>query len=440
MQERKITYKFEFYRLEFTNLKENNVECALLTGKVYNSSSEFHFKKYLSLLKNGEWKLQRLVWNRKPPSSFDSIEFIQQLVDKAAPLLYPINMWPGEQTETGARLTINQKIAPEDKKDDVAVSFRSQILGIPSPPWDEIWPLIVNRVNHDEHFTVQGFTNEEIIRAIEQLELVFPSSWVKKQFKLEAKKHNAVLSMGMDFPPESDFWYPAYHIGRTALGAICIDPGWNFLVELGLAINDLKEVSGIEKIKDSLTKYSGNQHCVCLANDLNQRGLLIELEPLIGNGPYKNDITIDYNSKIIDIESKAFTSNNPDKSLAKEINKKIECLPNNYDRTLVFYAVLIENGVFDKEKEIVFYKSISKLPELSDKITAVIGGKLFVDASGGHLKRDSEEIFVNQNAKHPLSEEELRDIFKKNYSDINYPIYGIGSYFYFSNETKNDNP
>jgi hypothetical protein len=441
VQERKITYKFEFYSLDFTYLQENNVNCALFTGKVYNMSSEFHFKKYLSLLLTGEWKLQQLVWNRRPPSSFDSIEFIQQLVNKAAPLLYPINMWPGEQTEKGARLTVNQKIAPEDKKDDVTVSFRSQLLSIPSPSWDEIWSLIINRVKHDEHFKVQGFSNVEVIRAIEQLELVFPSSWVKKQFKLEAKNQNIDQSMGMEFPPESDFWYPAYHIGRTAIGSICIDPGWNFLVELGLAINDLKEVSGIHKIINSLTKYSGNQHCICLANDLNKRGLLNELEPLIGNGPYKNDITINYNGKILDIESKAFTSNKPDKALDKEIKKKIECLPNNYERPLIFYAVLIENGVFDRGKELAFYKAISNLSnELSDKITAVVGGKLFVDASGGHLKRDSEEIFVNPNAKHALSEDELRDIFKKNYSDVTYPIYGIGTYFYFSNETKNNNP
>ncbi len=433
MKEKEVTYKFEFYRLDFSQLIEINVNCALFTGKVYNSSSEYHFKKHLSLLETGEWKLQRLVWNRKPPSSFDSIEFIKQLVNKAAALLYPINMWPGEQTDKGARLTLNQKIAPEDKKDEVAISFRSQLLNFPSPSWDEIWTLIINRVKHDEHFRIQGFSNEEVILAIKKLALVFPPSWVKKQFKLEAKNQNINQSMGMEFPPESDFWYPAYHIGRTALGAICIDPGWNFLIEIGLAINDLKKVSGIDKIINSLTKYSGNQHCLCLANDLNKRELLIELEPLIGNGPYRNDITINYNSKIIDIESKAFTSNKPDKALDKEIKKKIECLPNDYDRPLIFCAVLIENGVFDRQKELAFYDSISNLSaELSDKITAVVGGKLFVDASGGHLKRDSEEIFVNPNAKRPLTEEELREIFRKNYTDVTYPMYGIGSYFYFS--------
>ena len=61
----------------------------------------------------------------------ETIDFIRQLTDKAAGMLYPINMWSGEQTDSGAKITMNQKITPKDVEHKDSVSFRPNILSIP---------------------------------------------------------------------------------------------------------------------------------------------------------------------------------------------------------------------------------------------------------------------------------------------------------------------
>ena len=58
--------------------------------------------------------------------------------------------------------------------------------------------------------------------------------------------------MGTEFPPDHEFWFPAYHLARTALGAICIDPGWNYLVEIGLSLSELTGFNGLQKLEQQL--------------------------------------------------------------------------------------------------------------------------------------------------------------------------------------------
>ena len=438
MSQKGINFSYIFQALDFVHIETSQTNCALFSGKVFNDKSEYFFRQYLSLLENGEWKLERFDWNKKPNPLLETKDFLGKLTNKAASLLYPINMWAGEQTESGAKIIMNQKIAPKDVEDNVNVSFRPNILSMPSPSWENIWEKIENRVKYDDHFKVQGFSEEELLAAFDKLKNIFPGTWIKKQYKDQANQSGIKIEMGMDYPPEtSSFWYPSYHIARSSLGAICVDPGLNYLVELGLSLDRLKSVPGIKLLQNSLTKSSGNQHCICIADDFNSRGLLNEVEPQIANGAYRNDLNISYKNQSIDIELKAFTSNSPDKMLSREIKKKIDSLPKTFDRPLIFHAILIENGVFEKEREKVFYDSIDTIrDELSEGISAVVGGRIFVDSNGGRLKRDCEKICINENSRFKLLESDIKEIFKKNYETASYPIYGIGTFFYFENEKK----
>ncbi len=439
MVQKGINFSYIFQALDFVRVEESQANCALLSGKVFNDKSEYYFRQYLSLMDNGEWKLERFDWNKKPDLILETKDFLGQLTNKAASLLYPTNMWAGEQTESGAQIIMNQKIAPKDAEHKVSVSFRPNILSVPSSSWENIWAKIENRVRYDDHFKVQGFSEEELLKAFDKLKNIFPATWVKKQYKDQAEKSGLKIEMGMDYPPEtSSFWYPSYHIARSSLGSICIDPGLNYLVELGLSLDRLKDVTGFNLLQNALTKSSGNQHCICVADDFNTRGLLNEVEPQIANGSYRNDLNITYKDQSIDIELKAFTSNSPDKMLLREIKKKIDSLPKTFNRPLIFHAILIENGVFDKERENAFYHSIDTVrDELSESISAVVGGRIFVDSNGGRLKRDCAKIYVNENSRFKLLRSDIQEIFKKNYETATYPIYGIGTLFYFENEKKN---
>jgi len=436
MFQKKNNFSYIFQTLDFVTIGPSATNCALFTGKVFNDKSEYYFREYLSLIENGEWKLEKFDWNKKPNPLLETSDFLGQMVNKAASFLYPINMWAGDQTESGAKIIMNQKIAPKEDENKVTISFRPNILAIPSFDWENIWEKVENRVKYDDHFKVQGFSQQQILNAFDKLKNIFPATWIKKQYKEQAIQSGINFELGMDYPPDtSSFWYPAYHIARSSIGSICIDPGLNYLVELGLSLTRLKDFSAFNKLQTALTKSGGNQHCICVADDFHSRGLLNEVEPLIANGPFRNDLNINYKNQSIDIELKAFTSASPAKMLSKEIQKKIKSLPNTFNRPLIFHAILIENGVFEKDREDLFYDSIDLIKnELSDNISAVVGGRVFVDSNGGRLKRDCMKICINETARFQILESDIQEIFKNNYETATFPIFGLGTFFYFENK------
>lgn len=437
MLQKENKFLYIFQSLDFVRIGTNAINCALFSGKVFNSTSEYYFRQYMSLMENGEWKLEKFDWNKKPNPNLETSDFLGQMVNIAANLLYPINMWTSCQIESGAKIIVNQKIAPKEVMKNVSVSFRPNILSIKSSDWENIWTKIENRVKYDDHFKVQGFSEQQILQAFDKLKNIFPGAWIQKQYKKQAALNNVQVEMGMDYPSESSScWYPVYHIVRSSLGSICIDPGLNYLVELGLSLDRLKDVPGFNILKESLTKSAGNQHCVCVADDFNSRGLLNEIEPLIGNGSFRNDLNIIYKDQSIDVELKAFTSMSPFQKLAREINEKNRNLPKTFNKPLIFHAVLIENGIFEKDREEAFCDSINSIKnELSDKISAVVVGRVFVDSNGGRLKRDWLKIFLNETAEFQLLESDIQEIFKKNYETVAFPIFGLGTFFYFENRS-----
>jgi hypothetical protein len=343
-------------------------------------------------------------------------------------------MWPSEQNDRSAKISVNERVIPKDVRDSVLVSFRSNILTVPSANWQHLWDHIERRVDADPYFEVLGFDRITIQRVLPSIREIFPNDWARARYT--AAGHTG---MADQFEPNTNGWFPAYHLARTAHGAICRDPGWNYMIEIGLALEELREFDGIDRLKRQLTKHPGTQHHVCLAADLHKSGVLIGLEPPTGVGSASNDLLVGLREIVFQVEVKEFTSIKPAKQLKKEIADKVRKLPQRPEQPVVFHVVLNEKGFFDKKREDDFLTAITELQDsLPDQISAVVAGKRFVDSKGGRVKRDIERIVTNTTAIAPIDEQDLRVVFKANYVDVEYPLYGIGSFFVFENNSNHN--
>ncbi len=434
-----VDLHYEFQSIRF-DVAGQDIGVALTNGKIGLAGIDAPFGIAITPVADGEWGLveARCAMNVRadtgiqvPPAAnyLQDPKILKALVDRAATLLKTINAWPEDvESNRAARLVLNEKLAPSDVADRVIISFRPKMLYLPMASWDSTWPLIEGRVKADTYFRVNGFSREEVEEAIEPLREIFSGPWVRARYR-EALKEKEEPTMAADFPPGSRHWFPAYHLARTALGAICIDPGWNYLVEIGLSIRDLHGFKDLHKLTRHLAKSPGTQHHLCLAGELLRRDYLIELEP------QGNDLLVTRGKQMYEIEVKEFSSQSPTRRLSRLIERKSNRLSKSPERPVVFHAVLIENGVFEKGKEEKFFREVMGLVEfLPSNISAVVAGRRFVDSAGGRVKRDAEVIVLNPAAFAPSSKEDLAAIFARNYKTIQYPIFGIGSFFYFTNE------
>lgn len=339
----------KFNSIRFCSTERGNL--ALAEGTFQAGDDSGLFGLALAPKPDGEWLLKETRSTASIKDFVNTQEVLQVLVNRAGKLLEPVNIWPSESSNhEGALLSLNLKLAPPEVSHKVCISYRPNMLSLPTSNWEHLWTMIEGRVQADNYFTVQGFSKNDITMAIEELKLLFHSDWVRARYQATSNQ-NCIPKMAEDFPPDSEYWFPSYHFARTALGSMCIDPGWNYLVEIGLSIRELKNFDGLEKLKRQLMRSPGTQHHLCLAAELYRRGFLVALEPATGSGNYTNDLLAKINETEYHIEVKEFSSKNPGNQLRKEIRKKSEALPNTPAGPVIFHAVLLEDGVFNKGKE-----------------------------------------------------------------------------------------
>lgn len=426
---------YEFQSISFAADTSAETWVALTSGKVSVAGIDGRFGLALTPLDDGEWSLREIRCIGKFAELLHRREVLLELVNRAAALLKTVNIW-AEAAAGGecAQLFINQQLAPSQFSSRVMISFRPDMLSLPMARWNDVWSLVEARLRGDPYFRVQGFSRDDVQRAIQPLKQIFPGDWVRARYR-QACLDSADLPMAADLSQDTQGWFPAYHLARSALGAICIDPGWNYLIEIGLSILELQGFEGLPRLKNQLARNPGTQHHLCLAAELFRRGYLLELEPSTGSGGASNDLLVTCGDRKYEIEVKEFASGNPAKKLAQEMKDKCKSLPDRPERPVVFHVVLIEKGKFEKAKEDLFLKVVQGLAsDLPHQISAVIVGRRFVDASGGRVKRDVEVQILNPAALVPSNPEDLAALFAKNYEAINYPIFGIGSFFKFATE------
>jgi len=433
MIENESTIHYEIRALRFGHHGEDDLSVAIARGDATVDEDAWRFELVLTPVADGQWRLVNLGWvtDGPPPAILNDQQFVKALVNCSARLLDTINMWPSEQTCNGARLCLNERIIPDNVQDKVLVSFRANMLSVPSARWQHLWNHIERRVDADSFFEVLGFDRATVQRVLPLIKEVFSNDWTCARYAAAGNS-----GMADEFEPGTEGWFPAYHLARTAHGAICRDPGWNYLVEIGLALEKLRGFEGADRLKRQLTRSPGTQHHVCLAADLHERGVLRGLEPPTGVGAASNDLLVALGEKLFQVEVKEFTSRTPARRLRKEIADKVGKLPKTPEQPVVFHVVVSENGVFEKEREKCFLDAVVELQSsLPDQISAIVAGKRFVDSKGGRVKRDIGRVVTNPTAIVPIDEKDIRVVFEANYCNIEYPLYGIGSFFVFGNRS-----
>ncbi len=421
-----LNIRYEIKGLRFERREPDRLPVAVVRGDATVTCQVFRFELVASPMADGQWKLVSLNWHadRHPPRVLRELEFTRSMLNRTARLLDTVNLWPSENTSTGARMCLNERMIPDEAQDRVIVSYRPNVLDVPSANWEYLWDHICRRVDADPYFHVLGFEHSTVGRVLPLLRNIFPNDWVRARYRAAG-----LSGMADPLEREDGQWFPAYHLARTAHGVTCRDPAWNYLVEIGLAIEALQGFDGAEKLSRQLSRSPGTQHHFCMAAELHKRGLLEGLEPRTGSGSATCDLLAAGDGQLYQIEVKEFTSQNPIRRLQDALSEKAKKLPRNPELPVVFHVTLSERGAFDKKREDAFFAAVGGLQaHIPDSISAIVAGSRYVDSTGGRVKRDVECVVLNETGNRPAREGDLRTLFGTTNQRANYPLYGIGSF------------
>ncbi|WP_297018565.1 hypothetical protein [Thalassospira sp.] len=428
--------KYHFSSLTFSPYNNDNQWVAELRGIASLNSFFADFTLKVTSTPYQKWQLVALNWSPmlEIPSPLRSRQFAQSILNRASRILDPTNMWPTEQLPQGAKSALNIGPILDEHSYHTCVSSRHETLSLPTSSWESLWHRIERRAKHDPYFEVLGCSRAELITLLPELKALFNYEWVRAQYK---KAGFSNLSAPLE--SEDQGFFPAYHLARTALGGICRDPGWVYLAEIGRALITLKNVDGIEILKRGATQQSGVQHHLCFAAELHERGLLHSLEPLSGSGSARCDLIAMCGNHHYQIELKELTSKKPLKRLKAELSEKCRKLPKHPKTPIVFYVVFREVGAEDAQLEQTFFNEIKAIEDMiPPKISAVVAGRRFVDATGGRVKHDTEIIALNKQAITPANPAHLDELFRSNYEVSEMPFFGVTSFFIFGPRREND--
>ncbi len=326
--------------------------------------------------------------------------------------------------EHGAQIRVGQTFMNEEQIRNSFSILRGDILSLYRLDWPKLWPAIENRLTHDPEFWVSGFTRQDAVDSVAILKTVFPWEWVRRRYRDVAKK---LLEVGMWDVMQADQGFPAYVLARTAIGCICKDPGWNYLITLAESCKLLKGFPKGNSLLQRIAKEPGHIHQANFSGYLLQRRVLSEIEPATGSGNAKHDMAARAGDVVFDIEMKALTSSDPVRQVTREIEEKCRKLPSTLSRPVVFFVLLVETSVTSDHKS-----SSDQLNSITLDIfgrtagvSAVVVGRMFVDSAGGPVKWSFDRFIINNYAHHRIDESSLRLVFEPNWQRLTYPLMPI---------------
>jgi hypothetical protein len=430
MQPTATDYRIRISNIRFSTSRAVGSSRAVIRGflQPHLAGSLHHFA--LNADYDGEKRLwgidlSSLQWTSPVPRSlFDprNVGNICKAVLEGFRLLWfqPI---PGPNEGAGP-LRVGHALMSEKQGHDAFSIVRSDILSLYHLDWPQLWPAIENRLLHDPEFWVGGFTREDASNAAATLKSIFPWEWVRRRYRNATENPSAV---GMWDVMQADQGFPAYHLARTAIGCICKDPGWNFLITLAESCKLLKHYPKGDSLLRRIATEPGHIHQANFSGYLLKRHLLSEIEPPTGSGNAKHDMTARVVDASIDIEMKALTSSEPARQATKEIAEKCRKLPSVPLRPIVFFILLVEASVVsDPETWPDRLNSITQdVFGCTAGVSGVVIGRMFVDSVGGPVKWSFDKFILNQHAHHPVAEELLRKVFEPNWQRLAYPLLPI---------------
>lgn len=382
----------------------------------------------LNWRRDDSWEVRRLRWLSNQRLAQLPEGGPQLIANLCANLLKPVNIWSELEDDGSAHVLFGAGRSPEKVRSRLWASHRSQVLKLPGPPWQSLWDRIKRRVEYDEAFFVPGFTQEELRSAVEQLRIAFPSDWVQARYR-EA----GLQSMNGDFETENIRYFPAYHLARAASGALCVDPGWKYLVEIGLALEVLRNFEGYARLRNRIASSTGTQHHICMAAELLLRGHLRGLEPEAGVGAARNDLLVEINNRRYQVELKEFSSSSPIRQIQSELAQKAQQIPHTPELPTIFHVVLLERSGVEPIRLEAFGDAVGGLiTEVPKNISAVVVGRRFLDSSGSRVRRDCLRAFLVPDARTPALEQDLLDLFRANFERLHHPLMGLSAPIHFT--------
>lgn len=391
-----------------------------------DNAQSFTVKAQYDAMKKLWWiDLQSLRWASPVPRLFFDLRNVESICKALAGGFRLLWMQPVPGTnEGGAQIRVGQTLMSEEQCRDAFSIVRGDILSLYRLDWPKLWPAIENRLMYDPEFWINGFTRHDAMDAAKILKTAFPWEWVRRRYRNAAKKPSEV---GMWDVMPADQGFPAYHLARTAIGCICKDPGWNYLITLAESCKLLKGFPKGSSLLQRIATEPGHIHQANFSGYLLQRRLLAEIEPATGSGNARHDMAVRVGDVIFDIEMKALTSSNPARQVTQEIMEKCRKLPSTPPRPVVFFVLLVETSVASDHK--AWSDQLHSItPEVFERtagVSSVVVGRMFVDSSGGPVKWSFDKFVINDRAHHRVDEPQLRLVFQPNWQRLSYPLMPI---------------
>ena len=427
---RATEYQLRIREIRFARSLELGSCDALIHGFLQSHSGAdshpFTIRAHFDPTKRLWWtEVRTLRWTSPVPKSFFDFHNIESICRELANSfrLFWMQPVPGPN-ESGARIRIGQTFMTEEQTSDAFSILRGDILSVYRLAWPRLWPAIENRLMYDPEFWVNGFTRQDAVDAAKILKTVFHWEWVRRRYRKVAQNKSDV---GMWDAMEADQGFPAYVLARTAIGCICKDPGWNYLITLAKYCKLLKSFPKGVSLLERIATEPGFIHQANFSGYLLERQLLAEVDPPTGSGNAKHDMAVRVGDVTFDIEMKALTSCDPARRVTREVLDKCKKIPSAPRRPVVFFVLLVETSTGND------HKSCS---EQLDSITAdvfrcttgvssLVIGRMFVDSAGGPVKWSFDKFVTNNHAMYRIHEESLRLVFEPNWQRLTHPVLPI---------------
>jgi len=416
---------FSFRDIAFDGSPKLHDSWVLVTGIVATKARTRTVAFKTRQLDDGNWlvRADEVEWNASPPADQEWLPLLRQVVQRLKALLSPVSAWPGSSSEEGAQVVVNQHRPPSNLDCEIFFSNRFEIGAIPSPPWDELWPRIESRVRWDPHFRVAGISQTDVLQSLPALEGCFPADWIESVYRDSAGKQ---VGMSADLPRSNLHWFPARHLAATAMGAICADPAWVYLVEIGRALDTLHGLPNLSRILRHVRVGHGHRHHLCIAAELCRRSYLKALEPEDASGD--NDLLVQISGRPYEVELKEVSSDMPLRKVQQRLHQKSQSIPEQPARPVLFHAVLAVRTSRDPQRDVEFHRNVrADHLTIPYNIEALVVSDCFVDADGAYVKRDLIDVRPGPNAG-PNAVVDIETMFASNFDAVVYPRFGFGTY------------
>lgn len=326
------------------------------------------------------------------------------------------------ETDRTFKIRIHHVLVADKALNASITVVRPEILGSYRPQWDHLWEAVMNRAEHDPQFRVTGFSREQVVLALVQIQRWLPVEWIRAKYARALNASSAEVTMWQDIGQESDCWFPVAHLVRVANGFLCKDAPLNALVSLGLQVGTIMSFVNGQKMLERVGQQ-GLLFQSMLAARFARLNLLIDVERV--HGSTQDDLVVSIGAQEVGIEVKTVDEELlSNRWIARTVTEKAKKLPRKPARPVILCVFPIRSGkskerieelLQSKAKETTLDEIVADLDSLqfcwSPKICAVSIHTMFVEDRSAEPFITIEKAFVSPEGEVSVTEQVLRAAF-----------------------------